>query len=423
MTVNLKDNCSMENPVFIVSRETFDFNYCKFQNKYYWIEDTTSVRNNLWQISCNMDVLATYRTQILNTYAFVEYDTSDNKYIADTRIPTKYLPSIASNVSQLSDKLSIIGTYILTCVGQNGGVSSYATNRSYLNRILDSVSEWASGIYKDTLDDDIVGAIINTGKQLISVGNAGNCIRACTWIPWKIEGDELVSIFLGNYDTGINGLRVNDQISVIESSISIPWQFNDWRNIEPYTYVYLYIPFIGMVNIPASNVIGLGNINFTVSLDKISGDMSVKVSCGNEVIGTYGANTGISIPVGVSNLNPTSLINNLAGVVGSIATGNYAGAIISGANVVTPNMQTIGGIGTGSAVGLGLDVVCFTICHDTVSPPSNYISTIGTPSMSVKQLKNLSGYVKTKGASVSADCENSVLQRINSMLDGGVFIE
>lgn len=425
MPVNLKDNCSMENPVFIVSRETFDFNYCKFQNKYFWIEDTTSVRKNLWQISCNMDVLATYRAQILNTYAFVEYDTSDNKYIADTRIPSKYNPTILSTTVKLSDEISAIGTYVLTCVGQDGGVTSFAISRNGLNRILDSVSNWADGIYEDTLDDDIVGAIIKTGKQLISVGNAGNCIRACTWMPLRPDNeyDESANVYLGQYDTGITASKINLQVNTSIATISIPWQFSDWRNNEPYTYIYLYIPFIGVVNIPASNVSGLGSINVLCSFDRISGDMSIQVSCGNEIIGTYGANIGVSIPIGVSNLSPTSIINSIAGTAGSIAIGNYAGAVLSAVNSITPNMQTIGGIGCGSAVGLGTELLCFTICHDTIADPSSYLQIIGTPSMRVKQLKVLKGYVKTRDASVSADCENSVLQRINSMLDGGVFIE
>lgn len=425
MNVNLKDNCSMENPVFIASRETFDFNYCKFQNNFYWIEDVTSVRNNLWQISCGMDVLGTYREDILNTYAMVEYDTSESKYIADTRIPSKYNPTISSNSVKLSDEISSIGTYVLTCVGQDGGVSSFAISRSYLNRILDSVSNWADSIYEDTLDDDIVGAIIKTGKQLISVGNAGNCIRACTWIPIRPDNeyDEISHVYLGQYDTGIGGRKINLQVNTSTTTISIPWQFSDWRNNEPYTYIYLYIPFIGVVNIPASNVAGLGSINVLCSFDRISGDVSIQVSCGGEIIGAYGANIGVSIPVGVSNISPTSILNSIAGTAGSIAIGNYAGAVLSAVNSITPNMQTIGGIGCGSAVGLGTDLICFTICHNTIAEPSTYRQIIGSPSMCVKQLKTLQGYVKTRDASVSADCESAVLQKINSMLDGGVFIE
>ena len=53
-------------------------------NRYYFINDIVSIRQNLWQISLSVDVLMSYKNQILETTAFVARNQNEfNKDIID----------------------------------------------------------------------------------------------------------------------------------------------------------------------------------------------------------------------------------------------------------------------------------------------------------------------------------------------------
>ena len=53
-------------------------------NRYYFINDITSIRQNLWQITLSVDVLMSYKDQILATNAFVARNQNEyNKDIID----------------------------------------------------------------------------------------------------------------------------------------------------------------------------------------------------------------------------------------------------------------------------------------------------------------------------------------------------
>ena len=67
----LKENTSIENPHFILKDMTFNTNYIKWNDHYYFIDDIISLKNNLNEIVCVEDVLATYKADILKLTAFV----------------------------------------------------------------------------------------------------------------------------------------------------------------------------------------------------------------------------------------------------------------------------------------------------------------------------------------------------------------
>lgn len=70
----LKQETSIIDPVFVVEGNLSDFrnsNYCTIStfNRSYFINNIKSVRNNLIELSCHVDVLSTYKTAIRNNMA------------------------------------------------------------------------------------------------------------------------------------------------------------------------------------------------------------------------------------------------------------------------------------------------------------------------------------------------------------------
>ena len=78
--VTLKEPCTMQNPVFKILRSslpsglTYDFfNYISWGSWYYWIDDMVYINNDMLEVHCHLDPLATYKSSIQDTSAFVSY--------------------------------------------------------------------------------------------------------------------------------------------------------------------------------------------------------------------------------------------------------------------------------------------------------------------------------------------------------------
>lgn len=81
LTGTLRGESSVINPSFqIETTNPSSYNYCYIQEfgRYYFITDITSVRNGLWRIDCSVDVLMSFRTQILNLDVIISDATNEN---------------------------------------------------------------------------------------------------------------------------------------------------------------------------------------------------------------------------------------------------------------------------------------------------------------------------------------------------------
>lgn len=81
LTGTLRGESSVINPSFVIElTNPSGYNYCYISEfgRYYFIKDITSVRNNLWRIDCSVDVLMSFKNQILNLDVIVEDATNDS---------------------------------------------------------------------------------------------------------------------------------------------------------------------------------------------------------------------------------------------------------------------------------------------------------------------------------------------------------
>lgn len=435
-SVTLKNGCDILKPVFMLSSDDNYFNdtitEIGFQGKYYFVTDIKSVRNNLWEMSCEIDVLATYKAEIIANKCLVEFDETANTTIVDSRLPIKSTVGRSGNIVSMRDIMREGGTYLLGVTGK-GSVDTFAfTDIATINAILDSVNDWADGLYASLDPADIPGivdAIVVTGKQMVTQGNAINNIRSCIWIPWSItNGVTVKDVTLGNYETGYTGYSITRRTSDHVYSVKIPWQFSDWRNKSPYTNIYLYIPFVGYIHYSSDELIGIDSLTIQFSIDRVTGAISAVVKSGEYIIGTYGGNSGIVIPIGSSNINASQTVGSIVGAGTSLVMGNWLGgaSLVGSAltSMATPLSTTIGSFGNGSGATQPEAIACYVYTHDIPDSPNSYSPIIGTPTYRVKELSSLTGFVKTGNASVSVNGATfTEINMINRLLNGGVYIE
>lgn len=467
--VLLKTPTSLHTPTFTISASSFDYNYLKWDDRYYFVTDVTSKNNGIWEVSAVCDVLATFKTDILASTQFVSYSSlSGGTWLADTRIPILKNATVASATTTMNFLFNDTGFYVLTVVGKNG-CETWACDISQIRALLDRVNDWSD----DLLDDILAGnypwsdpprqavtydwnnhpeeALANMNALTGFCGNAysdaPNCIRSCIWVPFfatfftGIGGGE---IYLGQFPTGVTtAFRCKSTPAVRSASVTIPWQYNDWRRTVC-EEVYLYLPLVGLVSIPSDEIVNESSINVEWSATATDGCIAYRITAGNQVIGTYGANCSVNYPLGISQqasageIVQTAVpaiksmvsagikaiahpsVSDVAGALGKVAVGAYEIADTA----LTRHNSCIGGIGGGAGCGLSLDLTCFTVAHPTAVAPADMAATMGLPTMKPMILSSLTGYCQCANAHVGATgAEAQELDEIDSYLNSGFYIE
>lgn len=426
-TVSLKAPTNMYNPVLTISGNEFNYNYAKFNGNYYYINEIVSVRDGITELHLQIDVLASLKTYINATNAFILYDTTSNSDIVDSRLATVSNASYSENSVGIGWTISEYGGRYVCVTGESSS-GCFAVSSGDEQDLLDGFLTW----YSNNQATDFSTFC----KNLMGSGNINQCVKSCYAIPITTPSGVLGSattIKLGIYDTGITGYPINNPVATTTFSINIPWQATGWRRQPPYHQVYLYLPFIGTINLSAANLTSVSSLSVTYSCNFMSGSLSVSVSGGGSVIGVYGANIGYSIPIGSSNLDAKSMLSSIITGAGLAAAGAVSGGFgaIAGAAAMAsvamkglePFSSTVGGAGGGSGAGLSKVARCYTIYHNTNVTPSSVSTVMGTPACEVKSLGSLSGYIQTDNASVAAPYSNEIITSVNNLLNSGVYLE
>lgn len=87
----LKESVSVIDPTFIIEggSNIINCNYLYVDDfqRFYFINDIVSIRQNLWSISCHVDVLMTYKNQIRSQSALIaRQENLYNLYLSDDKL-------------------------------------------------------------------------------------------------------------------------------------------------------------------------------------------------------------------------------------------------------------------------------------------------------------------------------------------------
>lgn len=460
-TVTIKESCSQDRPIFICTGNNFNYNYCMWDSKYYFIDEIISLKNNLIEIHCVMDPLATYKTEILASTQFVSYSSqSGGSWLPDTRIPVLKLAQTSRSTASLASLFNTTGFYVLSATGKDG-CCMYAMDKGQLDALIDSINTWADDLMDFIVNDQggygydfssIETGLESLGKMTIQTGVVGNafanapqCIRSCIWVPFfaspfVASGAQL---YLGNFDTGIHPFTVKAQPTTGSVSVNIPWVHSDWRRM--YDDVYLYLPLAGMIKLSGDSLTNVSSLSIEYSATASDGVVAYTVKAGGNVIGTFGGQCSANYPIGInqqasageiiqsiiagaenmvnaginSSISPVSM--SAAGVGVALEGVNAAYNTLDVANSSHPS--TIGGVGGGAGSGLDLNVQCFVVSHDTVIAPGDMKDTMGIPTMQPMSLASLTGFCQCANAHVEAPATAGELDAIDYYLNSGFFIE
>lgn len=461
--VMLKSGTSFLSPSFLLSLSSKpDYNYVVFENWYYFIIDIISLHDDLWEVVCRIDSLATGKADILASTLYVCYSSSaGSSWLADTRLPILKSTSVHTSSASLASLFNNNGFYVLSFIGKTG-CELVCVNKSTLNDLIAEIQNWRDDGINAIVNDDmglnydfssVESALESIGKMSIQTGfignsyaNAPSCIRSCIWVPFLLSAFSGGSkrIYLGDYDTTEAGFELNANPTTGSVTVSIPWTYSDWRRAICED-VYLYLPLVGMVQLSADSLTHSSSITIEYSATGTDGVVCYRVLSGGEVIGTYGGQCSANYPIGInqqasageiaqafisglektvsaginSSLSPVSAAASVAGMGAEAAIGAYNVQNVASST----HPSCIGGIGGGAGVGLSLDIECYTVVHAPIINPSDMRDTMGLPTMKPLLLSTLSGYCQCANAHIESDLPGQIISDIDNYLNGGFFIE
>lgn len=438
--VYLKEDCSIIDPIFVLALDTEVFPKWAevyFEGRYYFVNDIVQRHDNLFEIHCHVDVLATWKSVILNTPAFVEHYTHNNSQIIDTRLGINAAATFSEATATVPELDYTTGSYVVNITGEtNSGAFKVGSYNDTID-LLPVFSDIWSDITANFTSDFLENLTLVAGNLLYS-GDVAKNYRDAWWTPWILPADTGNRLVVGKYRTNVVGGRLSG-VHIIQTSVNIPWQYSDWRNAAPYTKIFLTLPMIGTVPIAVSDVYGVEYLSIRYCVSKVDGTFTAFVFAGDREIFSTTGDASAHFLIGRGGAITSSVLGSVlktgagiaAGVVSGGASGALAavGATASGAFSVLDTGSTGGGLsGASAAVTLGT-VRCVTICHAPSEAPSNISAVGGTPALVTMQTLPTSGYVQTRGFSVKADqitggaITLQEIEEINNLLDSGIYVE
>lgn len=456
MHVSFKEDTSLENPVFIIDDPYPHYTYVQAFSDYYFVTDIVNLDNYRSEIHCSMDVLATYRSSILNYTAFVERSASNyDEFLIDPvlSLRQKY-DSDTVTATSLSELFDRDGCFVVTCMTATRGITLYLVNNLRPFRtILDpdcydnqSISEWIDSKISQAYDLDVY-------------------IGSVKWFPIDIttKGTQIYPVPTGNtysdnpFVVGPLGIPENKipSTSVIKwiypSSLTLSTQlvlnlpsayYDDFRDCDPrFTQYSLTLPGVGTVPLDASfvgscihnsrdiylQVYGdwvTGNINYIISTfigglyskyTEFRGNIACDVTIGKSA--SNFANTLSGFIGGTTNAVSSLMSNNVVGGIGaSLQTGvNFI------SNMVQDQLTIMGG--SGNRGDLWAHSGNAYLNRRVFGSKDFALSVAGRPLMKNVTLSTLSGFCKCGNASVPLNARDSERDQVNSYLNSGFYIE
>lgn len=446
-----KEKTSLKSPVFQIDIDPSGYTYAKWGNYYYFITDIV-YSTPIYEVHCEMDVLATYKSDLLSHNAMVLYSSSDyDEDIPDDRIAFQYdyvyKRATATNnplSTWFSPNVGNNGTFIIKNISNDLGAAvptcgvwytDYTNAVAYLNYIAGNVSNISAAIQNYVTD----------------VAHATLGIEYTPYI-YTPTGNTTISVVASSTGAYGDRLLANNIVSGT-ATITLPSYTYPARWMACKAKLVLYLPYIGYVNIDPREIMTgtrmIIDITFnlndgvlvyqlwrgettdprTAPLGRFEANMKVQLPVAGTDILSARVNLGMAASVAIGNV-PSSLISasSTGGVAGAASTGfahvMNASTLIGSTRTENFLVATDGDVT--SRFKWSQDITMYAVfdeCVEGVSGLASHITLHGAPCMRSRSISGLSGYCQTQGFSFNGNVMDSVRNEINSMMDGGVYIE
>ena len=371
VTVELKAVTDLYTPTLIISADQFTdglgnitnpmkFVYCyiaEFQ-RYYFIRSWSWILGR-WECALEIDVLASFKSEIGETTAYVlrAYSEADPD-VVDTKYPVK--GADAASVYQYKTYSSVYniwntdlynntvsdGYFRVAIVNDDGSaigsVSHYAmsgqTMREMMN-VLYSSPSWMN-ITDTSISNDLAKMMTNPMQYIVSI----------LWIPtgFNTAGHTAIhTLPYGWWSFSLSGdvykISTSDMEAIVQTSIPVYHhpQYSSkkhWLQLSPYTTAALYLTPFGFIPLDTSKIYNATHVDIEVRIDVITGKGTLILSSHKTVDGvtTYGGvfyttTSQVGVPMTIAQMSvDMSALGQASTWVGAAGMALAAGGLQDG---------------------------------------------------------------------------------------------
>lgn len=241
-------------------------------------------------------------------------------------------------------------------------------------------------------------------------------------------------IQVGYINSGVSSKIVTEQYTQIDcGAVTINEYFGDARDYSPFTQIYCYLPFIGIVELNADDVVN-STLGIKYKIDVLTGcclaQLTVKKYGLNAVLYTYTGNCAVQMPITSGNYLSTvsSLLGAVVSGAAAVATGGALAPVAIGAAAnalgggARASVAMSGSLGS-NAGAMGIRKPYLIIKRVESADANGYNEFYGYPTNKRVNLSQLTGYVRVKeinlsGTNATEDEQNEI---ITLLKEGVIF--
>ena len=429
---NIKAPSSIINPVLEIGTVSpIAYNYCYIPafNRYYFIDDIVFNRG-IWVLSCSVDVLASFKSEIGSSSAYVLRSASNS----DGKIIDMMYPATSEVdyqiVNPTLDPFSWTGfsggVYVIGIKGSNNsntnGIIYYVLEPAEFDKVIKEFYQ-ENGTFRTTYFANVTKGIAN------SIANISDFIASCRWYPVAPSTEVGTRpIFFGSYQSSAVGYLAADNpgaVTYSASFASIPKHPQQTRgsylNCAPYAQYIFSSSFTGDVQLDSNIMATKTSMNVLFNFDITTGQ--VKITIGDLMV-CYG-NFGIDINLASVEVNAMGLASSFLKTVGGVMSldvggtaAGLTGLIGNALDMANPSPQ--GNASSGGYIGLTAPIQLKCRFAKVVADD---VTNKGKPYCQVATISSLSGYMEIRDPHVSISGTSIEANQINAYLTGGFYYE
>lgn len=247
-----------------------------------------------------------------------------------------------------------------------------------------------------------------------------------------VDGSDTIKS--GFLDSGVSAGLVRQRYTEINcGSIIIPEYWANYLDYSPYSKAYVYLPFIGIVEVDVDDIVG-HSVNITYHVDAYNGSCIAQITVAkddyNNTVYQFSGNCAVEIPMsgGSQASIMAGMITSAAFGIAGVMSGNPAlglsgvKGLVSAATSQKSSVQHSGSFGA-SYGAMGIKRPYIIIRRPVEKEVVQYNDDYGYPAFKRVILGSCSGYLRVKEvhvvSSLATDDEKA---KIESLLKSGVFV-
>lgn len=400
--------------------------------RYYFIREWRFERG-LWSAYLEVDVLATYKSQIGSQTMYVtrsassyDGDIKDMIYPAKASVTTAH--KTITGAPQTWGMES--GSFVIGVLGTTTGASTvyYKMDITDFLTMVNSLFTTADG---SVSWGDLVQGIKN------SVMNPLQYVVSCRWYPlsWgnTLAVNKVTSLKAGLWEcTGLaNTYKLTGIAAPLGGTIDLPKHplaatRGSYMNLAP--FARYSIEWGGSYELDTTRIAKESAIGWSLFPDETSTEAFLIVYPGSTTLTQAMIATsipfGVDIPLVQTSVDPGGVLAipaQIASAAASLASGDIVGATSAVLSAAESAVGTVSATKAGSGLGASrtpkeLKATFYDVVDDDLAE-------FGRPLMKAKQISTLSGYVRCQNDDVDISCLDPERDRIRSFMTGGFFYE